>query len=73
MQLSFFSSASILAMSVEWLHVGLLVHQFSSDLNISTMIEWIAVKRWTNNHGPQRMDPTGFDDPLTFLKAPHYL
>ncbi len=38
--------------------------------NISTTIGWINMKFCTNIHGPQKMNPKNFGDPLTFPLAP---
>lgn len=43
--------------------------------NISLMVCWavqaeIAMKFYTDIHGPQRMNPSAFGDPLTFHSAP---
>ena len=37
----------------------------------STTIGWIGVEFGSDIHGPQRMSPTDFGDPLTFLQHPH--
>ncbi len=47
----------------------MLVH-FGPDRNVLTAIGRIAVKFCADIHGPQRMNATGFGDPLTFPLAP---
>ncbi len=37
--------------------VGFSFHNFGPDWNISTTVEWIAMKFGADIHGPQRMNP----------------
>lgn len=46
-------------------NVGCLVHDFP-DCNISTSTGWITMKFDTDIHGPQKINPIDFGDPLTF-------
>ncbi len=46
------------------------VHHFGPDWNISTTIGWAVVKFCTDIHASQRMNPTDFDDSLTFPLVP---
>lgn len=43
--------------------VGLSVHHFDPDWNISITIGWDAIKFGTDVHGPQRMNPVNISDP----------
>ncbi len=48
----------------------LLVDHFDPDGNISTTNGRFAMKLCTDIHGPQRINPKDFSDPLTFSAAP---
>lgn len=43
-------------------NIGHLVNHFGPDVNILTVIGWIAMNFWTYTHGPQRMNYTDFGD-----------
>lgn len=55
------------AMPVGWL---VSLPHFGPDGKISTAFEWISTNLCTDIHGPNRMNPNGFGEPMTFPLAP---